>query len=141
MHFFCLSLSPSSTAVAATAKQKSPRSGHEENLTQRHNATKRRETNRRWTQIHADKAADSPVRRAKARSEQAFHQSPITFSDFLRRLCVCATFCRTDFPGYVGPVGGRERIVGLNLGETNHPLGFHIPNFQTQTTEDFHWIE
>jgi len=29
----------------------------------------------------------------------------------------------------------------LNLGQTNHPLGFHIPNFQTQTTEDFHWLE
>jgi hypothetical protein len=34
-----------------------------------------------------------------------------------------------------------ERVVALNLGETNHPLGFRIPNFQTQTTEDFHWLE
>jgi hypothetical protein len=46
-----------------------------------------------------------------------------------------------DSHGYLSPLGRRERVVDLNLGETNHPLGFHIPNFQTQTTEDFHWIE
>jgi hypothetical protein len=34
-----------------------------------------------------------------------------------------------------------DPVVALNLGETNHALGFHIPNFQTQTTEDFHCLE